>query len=389
MIGKAPVLTNSGQNLFIRAIGGEQVTFTRFKIGNGTLPSGSDGHNLDNLINPIVAFGISEVDDTNEGYLTVNGHFDSTDVPSDFKLRELGLFCKGEDNIEHLYCYCNDGNNAGTIKANESDVSSEHDITLVIAIGEAEHVTAIISEGTLYASKEAFEDHIQDTNNPHQVTKEQVGLGNVPNVATNNQTVTFTQPAELTPILSGDKVSTAFGRIAKAIMSLISHLGNTDNPHGITPSQIGAASYSHTHTTADIMDGILGIGRGGTGESTLAGFAKRIGQDIENVLFDTTKTDVYTNRAKTVTTDIDRLTDPGIYYVPLAVRNQGIPFTVEEGEYVDALVFVFHAYPAGTTLLGPVPHQLAMSISPDRPSQILRRGKQYPLTNIHSWTSWI
>lgn len=388
MIGKAPVLTNAGQNLFIRAIGGEQVTFTRFKIGNGTLPSGSDGHNLDDLINAIVAFGISEVDDTNEGYLTVNGHFDSTDVPSDFKLRELGLFCKGEDNVEHLYCYVNDGNNAGTVKANESDVASEHDITLVIAIGEAEHVTAIISEGTLYASKEAFEAHLHDNNNPHNVTKEQVGLGNVPNVATNNQKVTFTQPANLEPILSGDKISTAFGRIAKAVGSLIAHLGNNNNPHGVSASQIGAASYSHTHTTADIMDGVLGVARGGTGQSSLPAFATRLGQDMENAIFDLTKTDVYTNRAKHVTTSIDYLITPGVYYVPLAKRAQNIPFTVNDGEYVDALVFVFLSYPADLRLLGPLPNQLAISISPDHPVEIKRRAGTTAGTRPQ-WTPWL
>jgi len=388
MIGKAPILTNAGQNLFIRAIGGEQVTFTRFKIGNGTLPSGSDGHNLDDLINAIVSFGISEKDDTNPGYLTVNGHFDSTDVPSDFKLRELGLFCKGEDNVEHLYCYVNDGNNAGTIKANESDVASEHDITLVIAIGEAEHVTAIISEGTLYASKEAFEEHIHDYNNPHQVTKEQIGLGNVPNVATNNQTVTFTQSSGLQPLLSGDKLSTAFGKISRAIMNLISHLSNTENPHGVTPAKIGAAAYSHTHTTAEIMDGVLGVARGGTGESTLLGFAMRIGQDMENAIFDLTTTNAYTNRSKTVTTDLDRLTIPGLYYV-VGGSSTSFPFTAEDGTYKDALVFVFNAYPTGAAILGALPHQLAISISPDYPVEIKRRAKQLPLSNIHAWTDWI
>ena len=35
MITKAPKLTDAGERLLIRAIGGEEITFTKFKIGNG------------------------------------------------------------------------------------------------------------------------------------------------------------------------------------------------------------------------------------------------------------------------------------------------------------------------------------------------------------------
>ena len=36
MISVAPAITADGKNLLIRAISGETITFTRFKIGNGT-----------------------------------------------------------------------------------------------------------------------------------------------------------------------------------------------------------------------------------------------------------------------------------------------------------------------------------------------------------------
>ena len=35
MISVAPTITEAGRNLQIRAIAGETITFTRFKIGNG------------------------------------------------------------------------------------------------------------------------------------------------------------------------------------------------------------------------------------------------------------------------------------------------------------------------------------------------------------------
>lgn len=63
--------------------------------------------------------------------------------------------------------------------------------------------------------------------NPHKVTKSQVGLGNVPNVATNDQTPTYTTASSNAELSSGEKLSVAFGKISKAINSLITHLSDT------------------------------------------------------------------------------------------------------------------------------------------------------------------
>lgn len=58
------------------------------------------------------------------------------------------------------------------------------------------------------------------------ITKSNVGLGNVPNVATNDQTPTYTIASANANLTSGEKLSTAMGKIAKAISSLISHLAD-------------------------------------------------------------------------------------------------------------------------------------------------------------------
>lgn len=71
------------------------------------------------------------------------------------------------------------------------------------------------------ANPDAISEHIWNTENPHEVTKEQVGLGNVPNVTTNNQTPTYTMPSTLVAMESGEKVSVAFGKIAKSIYNFM------------------------------------------------------------------------------------------------------------------------------------------------------------------------
>ena len=89
-------------------------------------------------------------------------------------------------------------------------------------------------------------EHTKNTENPHKVTAQQVGLGNVPNVTTDNQTPTFTQSSTLSEINSGEKLSTLFGKIKKAIVDLISHLANTSNPHSVTKSQVGLGNVDDT-----------------------------------------------------------------------------------------------------------------------------------------------
>ena len=92
--------------------------------------------------------------------------------------------------------------------------------------------------------------HIGNKSNPHSVTKAQVGLGDVPNVATNDQTPTYTAATTLETLTSGEKLSVSFGKIMKAISDLISHIGNKNNPHNVTVEKIGAAAASHgTHVS--------------------------------------------------------------------------------------------------------------------------------------------
>lgn len=93
--------------------------------------------------------------------------------------------------------------------------------------------------------RENFDAHAASKSNPHAVTKAQVGLGNVPNLATNDQTPTYTEAASLELLSSGEKLTTAFGKLAKALRSLSGHILALDNPHGVTKSQVGLSSVTN------------------------------------------------------------------------------------------------------------------------------------------------
>lgn len=134
------------------------------------------------------------------------------------------------------------------LQLNKPDTEDYYDISV-----QNENMDIIDSkiaeiDNTSTTAKSSIDTHITNKSNPHSVTKAQVGLSNVPNVSTNDQTPTFTPASSDANLTSGEKLSTAFGKIAKAISSLISHLSNTGNPHSVTKSQVGLENVPNVST---------------------------------------------------------------------------------------------------------------------------------------------
>ena len=101
------------------------------------------------------------------------------------------------------------------------------------------------------------------------VTKSDVGLGDVPNVSTNDQTPTYTEASSLTALSSGEKLSIAFGKLAKAVSSLISHIANVSNPHSVTKAQVGLGNVENTgDSTTPVANGTTKFTTGGAWENT-------------------------------------------------------------------------------------------------------------------------
>ena len=76
----------------------------------------------------------------------------------------------------------------------------------------------------------------------------------------NEQAPNYDESTKLENLSSGEKISLAFGKIARAVKDLISHLGNKSNPHGVTANQIGAAASDHSHTANSLKVKSIGGG---------------------------------------------------------------------------------------------------------------------------------
>lgn len=81
--------------------------------------------------------------------------------------------------------------------------------------------------------KESLDAHIGNKSNPHNVTKAQVGLGNVQNLAPAGMPVSTAQAAA---------IADAKAAGTKAQTNLNTHANRRDNPHNVTRAQLGLAT---------------------------------------------------------------------------------------------------------------------------------------------------
>lgn len=270
-------LTDYGTAAIMAAVyGSGDLIFTGVRLGDGTLPANADVKAMSDLRSQKAAVNISNITVANK-VATITFALQLSQISSDFYLRELGIMCALEEGgTERLYAYTNAGTDAIMVKKDTSGNHVNINFTVHVTVGDAENVTAVISGVTGYVTQEAFEEHV-NTRNPHGLEKEDIGLGNVPNAAPSDMTVTFEVSESVLQIETGSTLSELMSRIAAAIEALMSHLRANNNPHGVEPEQIGAAEEDHKHSASDITSGTLPISRGGTGCTTLAELKRTIG----------------------------------------------------------------------------------------------------------------
>lgn len=290
---------------------GKIIEFTKGKFGDG-IRSIENIAELTDLIHPLGELPISKKSVKNSTIITTtqfSNRVGGSILPT-FYLMEIGLFAKvvnadGTDDDEHpetLIGYAFDGHGDKIIGTS----LSEFIINIPLTVADVNNVTVDI-DSLVYPTLKQFENevntrktedeelqnslnvHITDTSNPHGVTAEQIGLDKVPNVATNDQTPTYSQNSSLSNITSGEKLSVSFGKIMKAIAALISHIANQSNPHDVTAEQIGldkvpnvtTNNQSPTFTEATTRANITS----GETLSTLFGKIKKFFTDLKTVAF--------------------------------------------------------------------------------------------------------
>jgi hypothetical protein len=106
--------------------------------------------------------------------------------------------------------------------------------------------------------EKSIKNHTLDSTNPHDVTKEQIGLGNVKNVDTTDSNRVLTKFHTFSNNSTSDLGSTVSneldryeGRIRDNAESIQNHTSNKSNPHGVTKEHIGLGNVQNIDTSVD------------------------------------------------------------------------------------------------------------------------------------------
>ena len=122
-----------------------------------------------------------------------------------------------------------------------------------------------------------------EASNPHRITPTTIGLSNVPNVATNDQTPTYTEASTLETLTSGEKLSVAFGKIKKAISTLISHLADATKHNRSTNSGGAIGSNASATYGGAVGDSAFAVGGGALGFNAKTSYGCAIGHNAITV----------------------------------------------------------------------------------------------------------
>jgi hypothetical protein len=114
----------------------------------------------------------------------------------------------------------------------------DHQWDLVDLVGASEVVESLegIKDAILASGNAGLADHLVDYNNPHRVTKDQVGLGNVPNY-TVADVPTATAGTDNASFMTPLRTAQAIG--VQAVTPLNTHVSNFLNPHQVSKDQVG------------------------------------------------------------------------------------------------------------------------------------------------------
>ena len=239
------VITNAGIELLKNALSGGTITVTAIKSGAGKVDVSA--LKSQTAVSSIKQSGtVQGVTKTNET-IKIGVLFSNAGLSAGYSMTQLGIYAKGSTGSEVLFAISQSitGKEVPAESAMPSwslvhnfYIKLNNDVTMTATVDPEGYVT-------FETMQAALNKHTGNKSNPHSVTKSQVGLGNVPNVATNDQTPTYSDTTTLVTLSSGEKISIAFAKIKLAITTLINHLANKSNPHGVTKSQVGLGNVEN------------------------------------------------------------------------------------------------------------------------------------------------
>ena len=144
------VLTEAGRELLAKSLSGEKIEFTKMQIGDGV--SSTDARSMSSLVNPKKDLNIISIG-AEGGQCKLGALLSNKDLQTGFYIKELGVFARGNDNIEKLYAY-NTSPNPDFIPPFSSNNIVEIEYVDTLIVDRATNITALIDPSITYITKE-------------------------------------------------------------------------------------------------------------------------------------------------------------------------------------------------------------------------------------------
>lgn len=145
-------LTNQGRQLQAKAQIGTALTFTRVALGDG---SSSNWETMTGLDNEMLSLSIQDHQVVGDGTSRLRVIMTNENLANGFFVRELGVFARDPDTgDELLYSYTNAGNQPDFLPSGSGASMVENVFDLYTVIGNAQSVTAVISDYITIATKQ-------------------------------------------------------------------------------------------------------------------------------------------------------------------------------------------------------------------------------------------
>lgn len=138
-------------------------------------------------------------------------------VTESYVVHQIGIYALDENGDELLFIVGQDATGDEIKAGTEEENVIEYNVALKVSNAEKVVFNRNLDD---YVRKRQFYEHVEDYGNPHQTTKAQVGLSEVPNVTTNNQTPTWRRASEHLLPESGDTLEVILGKIERYLFDL-------------------------------------------------------------------------------------------------------------------------------------------------------------------------
>ncbi len=218
------VITEKGQQLISKIFSGTTgVKFTKISTSSKAYEE-DELSKLEALEEIRQANPVAGVERTESAAVKVVTAFTNAELTEGYYLRSMGLFAEDPDEGEILYGVTAELSGNCYMPPYNGVTLSALDVEMVTAVGNAENISLEVDPAASVT--------VEQLNSVR--SRVEVLEGTMANIETLIIPV-YVQSENLVPLVSGEKLSVAFGKLAKAVSELISHLA--DNVRHITASE--------------------------------------------------------------------------------------------------------------------------------------------------------